>query len=102
MEPSHLKSAQVQQGYKCNDCGRQFNEVSGTPMASLNWVWQMLRIGQSRVSFFAASLGLTTLNSLPDSFHQLAIVARERSGSPSFLTEAIPGPGLRLFAHLGH
>lgn len=30
-----LKSGQVRQGYKCNGCGRRFNEVSGTPMARL-------------------------------------------------------------------
>ena len=30
-----LKSGQVRQRYKCNDCGRRFNEVSGTPMARL-------------------------------------------------------------------
>ena len=30
-----LKSAEVRQRYKCNDCGHRFNEVSGTPMAGL-------------------------------------------------------------------
>lgn len=30
-----LKTGQVRQGYKCNDCGRRFNEASGTPMARL-------------------------------------------------------------------
>ncbi len=30
-----LKSGQFRQRYKCNDCGRRFNEVSGTPMARL-------------------------------------------------------------------
>ena len=30
-----LKNAQVRQVYKCNDCTRRFNEVSGTPMARL-------------------------------------------------------------------
>lgn len=30
-----LKSGEIRQRHKCNDCGRYFNEVSGTPMARL-------------------------------------------------------------------
>ena len=30
-----LKNGQLRQRYKCNDCKRRFNEVSGTPMARL-------------------------------------------------------------------